>query len=314
MSEDDPRFDGIFMNVIQQKQGINGFFDSIFSFLRRQTDFFADKAQAEKVMIQSCSKQFEIWEKQKKGKNQEEEDKKKREEERKKKEQERKLKEEKQKKEQEAAIAKQQQEEEQKQQKQEKSAEEGDKKEEEEDNTPAPIGNGGKTDKYYWTQTLDELQVYIPIESSLKAKQLDINIQPKEVNVQIKGSVESFLKGNWFEPINSEDSFWTIEDGDVQDYNGKYIHLQVQKWKNQMHWWDCVVQGGPKINTQKIQPENSQLSDLDGETRQTVEKMMFDMRQKQMGKPTSDEQKKQEMLQQFMKQHPEMDFSKAKFG
>lgn len=38
--EDDPKFDGVFMSVIQQKQGINGFFGTIFSFLRRSTDFF----------------------------------------------------------------------------------------------------------------------------------------------------------------------------------------------------------------------------------------------------------------------------------
>ena len=114
------------------------------------------------------------------------------------------------------------------------------------------------------------------------------------------------LDADFFGEVRPDDCFWTVEDKST-------VALTLAK-KNDMEWWRCALRGDPEIDTRKVQPENSQLSDLDGDTRATVEKMMYDQRQKQMGLPTSDEQQKQDTMKKFMEAHPEMDFSNCKFN
>lgn len=296
MSEDEGKYDAILMTIVQQAQGIDGFFEAVFGFLRRKTDFYENQKGAEEIIVKHSRIQYQ----------------------KRKEDQERAAEEKRRKEEREAAKKKKAEEAvktesvkppepkvEETVAKTEENKEDGEKKEEKR----GLPGNGGTTDKYTWTQTLDETHVYIPVHQNTKGKDLDIRLETDKCYVAIKGQ-EPILNGEWFEKIKADDSIWTLEDGK----DGKIIHLSISRWRTQQHWWDCVCKGEPKIDTQKIEPEPSQLSDLDGETRQTVEKMMFDQRQKQMGLPGSDELKKREMLDKFMKAHPEMDFSKAKFS
>ena len=82
-----------------------------------------------------------------------------------------------------------------------------------------------------------------------------------------------YLEGEWSDKISFEDINWTITNENSQ----KKIEIYITKWKTSMNWWDSLVKGEKKIDTQKINPEPSKLSDLDGEMKSTVGKMMFDM-------------------------------------
>ena len=345
----DERFDGLYMNVANTARGIEPLLDTMFSFLRRKTDFFnGPNGESTDVAVQKVNevlqKHIKIHQKEKEMK---EKKKKKADDEKRS----RKQQQEKQKKVEAAAkndgviemdadqgfdisspsstsasttaqdptIGR----DENPSMKEETSspstasidkdektsANKNDNEEEEEENDgPAPLGNGGTVEgKYTWTQTLSELNVSIPLPENTRGRDLNVIMKKNHLSVALKSQQQSHLiNAPLSKSIICDDSFWTVEDG-----NKLVINLQKL---NQMEWWDCVCVGDPKIDVKKVQPENSKLDELDGDTRQTVEKMMFDQRQKAMGLPTSDEQKKFEMLEKFKAAHPEMDFSNAKLS
>ncbi|EPE10230.1 nuclear movement protein nudc [Ophiostoma piceae UAMH 11346] len=162
---------------------------------------------------------------------------------------------------------------------------------------------------YKWTQTIADLDVSVTIPGNLKARDLIVEIKKTSLSVSIKGQ-EPFVKGELFQTVLTDDSTWTL----TSNPDGtKVIEVHLDK-SNKMEWWPHVVKSAPKIDVTKIQPETSKLSDLSGDTRGMVEKMMFDQQQKERGLPTSDEQKKIDILKKFQDQHPEMDFTNAKIS
>ncbi|KAF7714811.1 Nuclear distribution protein [Penicillium ucsense] len=163
---------------------------------------------------------------------------------------------------------------------------------------------------YQWTQTIRDVDVTAPIPATIKGRDMDVSLTKTKIRVAIKGQ-DPIIEGDLPHAILVDESSWTLET--TSKPPGKEVSIHLDK-ANKMEWWAHVVKTAPKIDVSKITPENSSLSDLDGETRAMVEKMMYDQRQKEMGAPTSDEQKKMDMLKKFQEQHPEMDFSNAKMG
>ncbi|KAL2820818.1 HSP20-like chaperone [Aspergillus cavernicola] len=163
---------------------------------------------------------------------------------------------------------------------------------------------------YKWTQTISDVDVTIPVPGTIKGRDLNVVLTKTKIRVAVKGQ-EALIDGDLPHPIKLDESSWTLET--TSHPPGKEVSIHMDK-VNQVEWWAHVVTTAPKIDVSKIQPENSKLSDLDGETRAMVEKMMYDQRQKEAGGPTSDEQKKMDILKKFQKDHPEMDFSNAKMG
>ncbi|KAJ5090925.1 HSP20-like chaperone [Penicillium argentinense] len=170
---------------------------------------------------------------------------------------------------------------------------------------------------YKWTQTIRDVDVSAPIPANIKGRDMEVVLTKTKLKVAIKGQepiIEVCLEVTGWRlphPIRVDESSWTLETTPTPP--GKEVNIHLDK-VNKVEWWPHVVTTAPKIDVTKIQPENSSLSDLDGETRAMVEKMMYDQRQKETGGMTSDEQRKADLLKKFQADHPEMDFSNAQIG
>ncbi|KAE9554016.1 hypothetical protein FO519_002776 [Halicephalobus sp. NKZ332] len=285
MPVDHEKFDGILLSLLGNLDGgIDDFFDLIFNFLSRKSDYFTgmDTSVSRKKVLDAYERYSKEADKEITEEEAEAFEKKK-------------LEESKPKEEAKPSIS------------EASNADDEEEKEEDKGKLKPNSGNGYDHEHYQWTQTLAEIEMRVPMNATfpLKGSHIICTVNKRHLIVGLKGS-PPILDGELAEEIKPDSFTWVIEDK-------KIVVITFEKF-NAMNWWNRIFDGETPINTRKVVPENSKLSDLEGETRQMVEKMMYDQRQKELGLPTSEEKKKQDILKKFMEQHPEMDFSNAKIG
>lgn len=126
--------------------------------------------------------------------------------------------------------------------------------------------------EYEWTQTLSDLDIYLHLDANVTARKIKVEIY--EDRIKTSYDREIILEGKSTHKIKLEGSTWFLDKACL------VIHLEKV---NKMEWWKSVLLGHDEIDTTKIVPENSKLSDLDSETRALVEKMMYEQSIKMAG-------------------------------
>jgi N-terminal conserved domain of Nudc./CS domain len=147
-----------------------------------------------------------------------------------------------------------------------------------------PVGNGGATPRYRWTQNLDEANLVIAVPKDTRGKDLDVTIKVSSISVKMNHALEVasgplvLLEGNLVEPIQTDESTWSLEGG--------CMLLVLQKQKKT--WWDTVILGDDKIDTTLVD-STRKIDSYDEVTQANIRRILFDQRQERLGLKTSDQ-------------------------
>ena len=155
-----------------------------------------------------------------------------------------------------------------------------------------PVGNGGSTTRYVWTQTLEEAVVHIPVPEGIRAKDLDVKINPSSISIRRKEAPSDNnpnldpLSGTLFARVKPSESTWTMETNSSSHSNTTTILITLDKV--QKTWWSTVISGDPEIDTTMVD-STRHIGTYDEKTQAQIRRIMFDQRQERLGLPSSED-------------------------
>lgn len=152
-----------------------------------------------------------------------------------------------------------------------------------EEGLQVPVGNGGSTDMYRWTQNIEECTILIGLDHGVRAKDLDVSIRSNQVSVQTRKVQEKdekpkiYIQGDLSECIVPDESTWSVESN----------VLTLILFKKKKALWDCVIQGDPKIDTSLVD-NRRHIADYDDATQGQIRRIIDEQsRERQGGIPVS---------------------------
>ena len=90
-----------------------------------------------------------------------------------------------------------------------------------------PVGNGGVADNYYWTQTLNEVTVYVDAPTACRGKDVECNMTHKTIHLAVDGN--TLLEGEFEEGIRVDESMWTLNIGMSRSLLSTMILISVDR-------------------------------------------------------------------------------------
>lgn len=131
------------------------------------------------------------------------------------------------------------------------------------DGKQIPVGNGGITHEYTWTQTIEDITInFILPSNDIKTK--DIIYKPTTKHLFLKIGT-TIIDKDWCETVKVDDITWSV------DKEEGILIMEIKKSKNT--WWGSVFKGDSEIDLTKVDSERP-INTYDKDTQAAIRKAM----------------------------------------
>nr|ADO33029.1 nuclear distribution protein NUDC [Biston betularia] len=145
--------------------------------------------------------------------------------------------------------------------------------------------NGAEREKYWWSQTIMELDVTVKLPPDIKSsKELKVTINTGDICIARRNG-HIIIKDSLPYKVKTMDSFWSISEGKL------LIHME----KVQERWWDRLLKEEEPIDLSTIDASRP-LNELPEDHIDKVRELQWNQERKMKGLPTSDEIRNIEIL------------------